>query len=328
MRLFFNMLVGIGIFVSTLPSAADAYEMQRYAPKLRPAYAQQRPAYVQQRPYQLPAPLNATPLERDYAPLWRHTNTALQKRLDRAVRDLGLGHWVKRRKLAVALVDITNLYHPRVATLNGNEMMYAASLPKIAILLAAFEKIRQEEKPLTEERKQQMVRMIRRSSNEDATTLIRWVSQEFIAKVLVSYRYRLYDPLHNGGLWVGKEYGKAGQWRRDPINNISHGATAIQVARFYYLLETGHLVNKTASRHMKAILAHSAITHKFKLGLKKVRPRARIYRKSGTWKRFHADSGIIERRGARYIAVALAEHAKGGKWLEQLIGAMDRAVGK
>jgi beta-lactamase class A len=54
----------------------------------------------------------------------------------------------------------------------------------------------------------------------------------------VSPRYRLYDPRHYGGLWVGKDYAKSGLWRRDPLHNLSHGATAMQVARFYYLLKT------------------------------------------------------------------------------------------
>ena len=274
----------------------------------------------------LPIPLDDDPLLADRAPLWDFKDPKLQRSLKKAVHDLGLARPVKYRKLAVTLVDITHLDYPRMAELNGDEMMYAASLPKIAILLSVFEKLHREGLRLNKEREEQLVRMIRHSSNPDATTLMRWVGERFIMRVLVSYRYRLYDPLLNGGLWVGKEYGKFGAWQRDPINNLSHGATAIQVARFYYLLVTGQLIDRKTSQKMKEILGNTAITHKFKLGIQKVHPEAKIYRKSGTWKHFHADSALIERGGVRYIAVALADNIQGGKWLERLIVAMDRLL--
>ena len=65
-----------------------------------------------------------------------HLHQALQKK----VRAMGLGRYAADRKLAVALVDITEPTRPRVATVNAHEMMYAASLPKIAILLGAYQK--------------------------------------------------------------------------------------------------------------------------------------------------------------------------------------------
>lgn len=272
---------------------------------------------------QLPTPLDSDPLMEDRAPLWDFIDKKLQKDLTHSVHALGLSRAVKYRKLAVVLVDITQIDHPRMAELNGDEMMYAASLPKIAILLAAFEKLDRENLALDAARKEQLLRMIRHSSNPDASAAMHWVGTEFINRVLVSSRYRLYDPLHNGGLWVGKSYGKEIAWRRDPINHLSHGATAIQVARFYYMLEAGRLVNKKMSAEMKEILANTAITHKFKLGLQKVRPNATVYRKSGTWKQFHADSALVERGKTRYIAVALADNMEGGQWLVKLIGAMD-----
>jgi beta-lactamase class A len=57
-----------------------------------------------------------------------------------------------------------------------------------------------------------------------------------------------------------------------------------------------------------------------------VHPDSRIYRKSGTWKQFHADSAIIEHDGRRYIAVAIAQSPQGGKWLSELIVAMDGLI--
>jgi beta-lactamase class A len=144
---------------------------------------------------------------------------------------------------------------------------------------------------------------------------------------MLSPRYRLYDPFHNGGLWAGKDYAPVGAWRRDPMYNLSHGATPMQVARFYYLLQTGRLVSPQASRDMKEILRHSASDHKFLRGIRAIRPDAIVYRKAGTWGQTHADGALIERRdGATYIAVGLADDPQGGEWLKQIIIAMDRLI--
>jgi beta-lactamase class A len=152
------------------------------------------------------------------------------------------------------------------------------------------------------------------------------VGINYLADLLQSPRYRLYDPEQNGGIWVGKEYGKAPALRRDPLHHLSHGATALQVARFYYLLETGQLVSPQLSRLMKTILAETEIEHKFVKGLKSVQPDSEIYRKSGTWGPYHSDSAIIEHDGRRYIAVALAKSRHGEQWLQKIIVALDEVV--
>jgi beta-lactamase class A len=77
---------------------------------------------------------------------------------------------------------------------------------------------------------------------------------------------------------------------------------------------------------MKSILGDPAINHKFVKGLKAVHPDSRIYRKSGTWQHYHADSAIIEHDGRRYIAVAIAKSPQGGEWLRKLIVAMDNLI--
>jgi len=263
----------------------------------------------------------------DPAPLWSWLDPDLDDGLAEAVRGLGLWPAVDQKKLAVALVDITDVRHPRVAAVNGDTMLYAASLPKIAVLLAVFQRAEEGRLQIDDETYRELVRMVRRSSNEDATTLMRKVGDDYIARVLLSPRYRLYDPLHNGGLWAGKEYAQVGAWRRDPMYNLSHGATPMQVARFFYLLETGRLVSPEASQKMKEILGHSAIDHKFVRGIREIHPSAVVYRKSGTWGNHHADGALIERRdGGRYIAVGLAESDDGGEWLKQLIVQMDRLI--
>ena len=266
--------------------------------------------------------------QRGPADLSESCDPTLQKGLERCLTALKLNQAANHRSLSIVLVDITNPSWPRMAYINPNEMMYAASLPKIAILLGAFERIAKGEMTLDDETHEKLGLMIRNSSNQAATEILNQVGKAYLADLLQSPRYRLYDPERNGGLWVGKEYSKSGAWKRDPLHNLSHGATALQVARFYYMLQTGQLVSPEYSQQMKAILAEPAIKHKFVKGLESKYPDSRIYRKSGTWKQYHSDSAIIEHDGHRYIAVALAKSPLGGKWLSDLIVAMDDLISK
>jgi beta-lactamase class A len=266
-----------------------------------------------------PAPIAA-------APLWSYGDRMLQRRLERTVAALGLGPAARERRLGIALVDITRLDDPRVAAINGDEMMYAASLPKIGIMLAVFERIAEGTVAFDQETQRQLTAMVRESSNSAASDLMDRVGVSYIADVLRSPRYQLYDERRNGGLWIGKHYAQAGLWQRDPLHDLSHGATPMQAARFYYLLETGQLVSPAHSRMMKAILAGTTLDHKFARGLRSRYPHAALYRKSGTWRRWHADSAIIEHDGCRYIAVGLCQSERGGEWLRELIIELDRLV--
>ena len=254
------------------------------------------------------------------------SDAALQMALRRSVGRLGLDGAVKARKLALSLVDITDVDHPRLAMINGDEMMYAASLPKIAILLGAFQKIHEGGLALDDGLQTELTEMIRVSSDVAATSVLERIGRDYLIDVLQAPQYRLYDASLNGGLWVGKTYASGTAYKRDPLHNLSHGATAFQVARFYYLLETGRLVSPEHSHQMKQIMGSPGIHHKFVAGLERTHRNAQVYRKSGTWKNFHADSGIIERDGRRYIAVGLAEDPAGGEWLSNLIVAMDDIV--
>jgi len=250
----------------------------------------------------------------------------LQRGVDQALAELGLDDEARKRQLSLALIDLSNSGLPRVASVNGDVMMYAASLPKIAVLLAAFEKIAQGKMKLDEETEYALSRMIKASSNTYATEMMHQVGKAYIARVLLSPRYRLYDPEHNGGLWVGKDYAKAGLWRRDPLHNLSHGATAMQVARFYYLLVTDNLVTPEHCRKMREILLDSELDHKFVRALRQIDPNAAVSRKSGSWSTFHSDSVLVERDGHRYIAVALSNNANGSQWLGSIITKLDTLV--
>jgi len=263
------------------------------------------------------------------APRWpelRYSrDPALQDALVAKLRDLRLSRQASQGKLAVALVDVTVPDNPRVAAVNAHRAMYAASLPKIAILLGAFQKAADGLMTLDEPTLEKLTAMIRVSSNSAATEMLEKVGYEYLEDVLVR-RYKLYDRSLNGGLWVGKPYAKSRTWKRDPLHNLSHAATVFEVARFYYLLETGRLVSPSYSRMMKEILSEPAIHHKFVAGLEEHRPGSDIFRKSGTWRDWHADSAIIERNGRTYIAVALAQNPSGGEWLSRLIVALDDLV--
>ena len=250
-------------------------------------------------------------------PLREHYDPDLQAALETTLQRLALTDDVAREKLCVALVDITNIHAPRVAEVNGDHMMYAASLPKIGILLGAFVQIERGRLPLTQTNIDSMTRMIRVSSNADATRMLNLVGKERVNRILQSDRFRLYDPDVNGGLWVGKEYASGAAFQRDPLHHLSHGATAMQTARFYYLLEAGELVSPKLTKMMKTMLSEPGIKHKFVKGLDGI-PGLRIYRKSGTWQHWHADSAMVEAQGRKYILVGLADDYRGGEWLAAL----------
>lgn len=258
--------------------------------------------------------------------LWRSRDPKLQQIFAEALEKEFEGEFwqrVEQKRIGIALVDITEVKRPKVAEFNGDVMMYAASLPKIAILLGALVEVERGKLALDDELRASLTRMTRHSSNEDATAILKKVGFENLAGILQSKRYRLYDPAHNGGLWVGKDYGGGKEWRGDPLHGISHGATAMQVARFYYLAATGRLVAPRLNDALLEILSNPAIEHMFVKGLEEANPDAVIYRKSGTWKQFHADSGIVVAENYSYILVAIAEDPRAGEKLDRLIGAVE-----
>lgn len=244
----------------------------------------------------------------------RQLNAQLRQLLIR----LKVGSQVAHQHFAVSLVDLTDEDNPRYAGINDEVMMYAASLPKIAILLTGFEEIRAGRLPYNQTVRDTFLRMTRYSSNSDASTAARWVGFERIAQTLTSTKYQFYDPSRNGGLWVGKAYGGPGDaWKRDPLHRLSHGATTLQIARFFTMLGQDKLVDPERCRQMKEVLSKPGINHKFVKGLSGI-PGVTMYRKSGTWRDWHSDGALVECNGHRYVLAALAEDPDGGKLLEKL----------
>ena len=132
-----------------------------------------------------------------------------------------------------------DIFNIKFANVNGDEMMYAASLPKIAVLLSAVDAIDKGELKESKEVKYDMNRMICNSDNRATTRMIDRVGFDKIEQVLTDPKYNLYDEEFGGGLWVGKRYASAGERNPDPMKGLSHAATVTQVCRFYYLMAMG-----------------------------------------------------------------------------------------
>ena len=251
---------------------------------------------------------NACSREPTYPDLRDSHDPELQAELDAALADRPQ-FWdgVKKHDLSVVIADITDLEHPKVAWYNPDLMLYAASLSKIAIALSALVEIDLGNLELDDELHQQLVNMIKQSSNQDATAVLNKIGIERLEEILQDERYgKLYDPNYGGGLWVGKSYSKDPKVLRDPLHKLSHGASAMQAARFYYGYMNGTILNKRHLPLLKEMFGKPGINHKFVKGLEG--RDVEIYRKSGTWQDFHSDSGIFARDQVTYIAVSIRQN--------------------
>lgn len=260
-------------------------------------------------------------------PLWTLENSELQTNLVGIINsEAKWKRLVQQKKMAVGLVLLNDTSNIKFARVNGSEIMYAASLPKIAILLAAMDALEKGELEETENLRNDMRQMIARSDNAASTRIMDLLGFEKIEKVLTDPKYLLYDEEKGGGLWVGKRYAKTGRRYPEPIKGISHAATVSQVCRFYYLLVNGQLVNFDRSSQMLSIMEAPELHHKFVNSIEKVAPKAKLFRKSGSWHDFHADSILVWGPERRYILVALTEDADGEKILRDLALKIDNAL--
>ncbi len=256
---------------------------------------------------------------------------ALQVNLQASLTKLGLDPLVAERKLSVSVLDLSDPLQERYASFNDRQMMYAASLPKIGILLSAFQAIRDGLIASSAMLDATLTRMIRQSSNDDASRVIQRLGYDFIARTLANSRYRFYNPAAEGGLWVGKAYGPSGLrrhvefWRPEPISGEWHAANTLQAARFLWLLERGQLVTPVASASMKRMLSQPSISDYFVEGLRASGVRD-IFRKSGTFGDTHCDAVLVEHEHKRYIAVAMVNDVRGPQILPKLIQEIHKLV--
>lgn len=243
----------------------------------------------------------------------------LQKRLEQI--DLKL-----REQLGMsaddAAVGVIDLVRRRVAMIHPDRIEYAASVPKIGILLAYFETNPQAATKLDPTTRHELGLMAKASSNEMASKFSHEIGLREIQQVLD--RYGLYDKSRGGGIWVGKHYGKDKERYGDPVADHSHAATVRQLLRWWLLLEQGKLVSPEACKTMKEILASPDIPAddiKFVKGLSG--RDVRVLRKWGTWKDWRHDTASVSGTDRRYILVALTHHARGDDYLEALAPAVD-----
>jgi len=233
---------------------------------------------------------------------------------------------IQNKKMAIGVVDMSGEV-PRFARVNGNQMMYAASLPKIAILLAAYVSFEDGSLQETDEIMQDLQDMIQVSSNSAATRMIDRIGMNKIQSVLRDPQYGFYDEKRGGGLWVGKRYAGSGPRSGDPMFNISHGATATQVCRFFYLLATHRLINEHRSDQMLADLVDPHLHHKFVSQLDELAPKATLFRKSGTWRQWHSDAIMVQGKQWRnYILVGLIESEDGEQILRTVLPAVEELM--
>lgn len=271
-------------------------------------------------------PLAVSPLSQ--RSLSQCADTVLQARLEQALSRPGWSDLIAQDDMAVGVVDLSTPTAPRYAAVNGDEMMYAASLPKIGILYAAARQMETGELSLSSRGRRDLHAMIRSSSNAAATRMIDRVGGiEAVNRALTDAPAALYDPNQGGGLWVGKRFSSDSQRQPDPLKGLSHAATVHQVARFYTLTATGRLINRERSAQMLDALSKPGLDHKFVHVLQKRAPNAAIYRKSGSWRHWHADSALVWGPNRRYVIVALVDDEHGGRIIRSLLPAVEEALG-
>lgn len=277
---------------------------------------------------------NDLPIQTDDSkimPLRRMVDTMLQDNLELELKSHP--KWkslLDQKKMAVGIVDLSDPDKVRFARINGDYMMYAASLPKIAILLTAMDAIEKGSLKETAEVKKDMRLMISKSNNQAATRIIDRVGYEQIEAVMIDPKYAFYDEEKGGGLWVGKRYGSGGETHREPLKNLSHAASVTQVCRYYYLLANGKLVNQKRSKQMLDIMENPELHHKFVNTLDKIAPNARLFRKSGSWRTYHSDSILVWGKdpNRRYILVALINDANGEQIMRNLVKPVEKVIAK
>ncbi|WP_318309107.1 serine hydrolase [Flagellimonas crocea] len=264
-------------------------------------------------------------------PLTKLVDSSLQANLEEELlNNETWSHLISQKKMAIGIVDLSNPEKVRFARINGNHMMYAASLPKIAILLSAMDAIEKGELLETNEVKKDMRLMISKSDNAASTRMIDRIGYQKIESVMTDPKYAFYDEGMGGGLWVGKRYGGGGDTYREPLKNLSHAASVTQVCRFYYLLANGKLVNEKRSKQMLGIMENPELHHKFVNTLEKIAPGAQLFRKSGSWKTYHSDSILVwgKTSNRRYILVALIDDPNGEEIIRNLVKPVEKVLKK
>jgi len=246
-------------------------------------------------------------------------NPVLQAELERIDAALRARYGMTTEQTVVGVLDLKTL---RLAMIHPDRGDYAASVPKIGILLAYFQLHPQAATNLEAQTRHELGLMTKASDNEIAAKFSEEMGLKQIQAVLNSYHF--YDPDHGGGIWIGKHYGKGGERIGDPLGDNSHAATVRQLLRYFLLLEQGKLISPAASKTMREIFASPDIPHDHIKFVQALSDRAvQIIRKWGSWEDWRHDTAVITGPRRHYILVALTHHPKGDEYLVDLARSVD-----
>src|SRR5438093_1216634 len=243
----------------------------------------------------------------------------LQAELERIDADLRARSGMTTNQTAVGVLDLKTL---RLAMIHPDRGEYAASVPKIGILLAYFELHLEAAMNLNPHTRHELGLMAKASNKEMAAKFSRELGLKQIQAVLNAHHF--YDTNHGGGIWVGKHYGQGSERHGDPVGDNSHAATVRQLLRYFLMLEQGKLVSPAASKTMRQIFESPDIPHddiKFVRGL--AGRDVQIIRKWGSWQDWLHDSAVVTGSGRHYVLVGLTKHPRGDEYLAELAKAVD-----
>ncbi len=254
-----------------------------------------------------------------YRPFAETADEGLQSALERTLDKNKAWHaLIEQGKMAVGVVDLSTPPNSRFASVNGWTMMYAASMPKIAILLAAYQSVQDGMLQDSPELHEWLVRMIRRSNNPAASYMIDLIGLKRIGDLLQWYNF--YIPDQGGGIWLGARYPLGIERYPEPLKGLYHAATVVQICRFYYMLENGEIISPERSRQMLEVLSRPGLHDKFVSVLEKHISPDRLFRKSGDWDISYSDSVLVCDNGWRkYILAAMIEDKNGERILRDLV---------
>lgn len=264
-------------------------------------------------------PHMTTALDRCSADFDVPLDSALQARLETLDADLRQRLGMAPEQTAAGVLDLRT---GRLALVRPDRIDYAASLPKIGILLAYFVRHPEAATRLDPVVRHELGLVAKASSNELAAKYSRELGLRFIQQCLNERGF--YDPARGGGLWVGKHYGQNDERYPDPVGGHSHAATVRQVLRYFLLLEQDRLISPAASQTLREIFASHDIPHdrhKFVLGLAG-RP-VELRRKWGEWENWQHDAAVVTGPGRHYVVVALTQHPRGDDYLVALAATVD-----
>jgi hypothetical protein len=274
------------------PQALEAYAVSRDG-FLRPG----APVETVKTPEPVPLPEGGDPM------FDTDESEGMKLELEDVVTRLCRGYGIPSENISAGICDLRT---DRYALHLGDKMRYSGCVPKIIILLTAFEDEANGRLTIDDNLRLSMARMIRLSAMPDAGSLARRLGNHHINDTAASQKYRLYDPKWGGGLFTGRPFWGGGEGYRDPVAHLTHAVTARQALRYYWLLDHGRLVSPEASRRMLAVFLDTRVPilkNKFVEGLWD--RHLTVVRKSGWYGAYTNDTAMVTGPDRHYIMACL-----------------------